>query len=63
MDVLLAEEIIDVNEKNGCGWTPLHKIASVNDSEGSGECVRLLHAQNAAIDARDSNGNTPVFIY
>ena len=59
----MGQDVIDPNERNDAGWTPLHKIASVNQTSSAAECVKTLIDNGAKIDIKDNNGNTPVKIH
>ena len=52
--------MIDVNERNSSGWTPLHKVASVNLTESATSCTSLLLRAGADPNAKDANMNTPL---
>merc|ERR1712134_110205 len=60
LQVILGQDVIDPNERNDAGWTPLHKIASVNQTSSAAECVKTLIDNGAKIDIKDNNGNTPL---
>lgn len=58
--IVLREKVIDVNERNSSGWTPLHKVASVNLTESATSCTSLLLRAGADPNAKDANMNTPL---
>ena len=62
--ILITEKnIIPVNTYNSSGWTVLHKLAAVYDTENSPKMLKLLLKYGANINLRDNKGNTPVKYY
>ncbi len=58
----IAEELIasgyDINAPDSNNWTPLHFAAQANCPE----VVKLLIENGANIEAREVNGNTPLWV-
>ena len=57
---ILEKKVIPVNIYNSSGWTVLHKLAAVYDTENSPKMLKLLLKYGANINLRDNKGNTPV---
>jgi hypothetical protein len=59
---ILEKNIIPVNTYNSSGWTVLHKLAAVYDTENSPKMLKLLLKYGANINLRDNKGNTPLLL-
>lgn len=59
---ILEKKVIPVNIYNSSGWTVLHKLAAVYDTENSPKMLKLLLKYGANINLRDNKGNTPLLL-
>ena len=55
--------LIPVNMFNSSGWTVLHKLAAVYDTDNAPKMLKLLIKHGANINLRDNKGNTSVSLH
>ncbi|CAH8590377.1 unnamed protein product [Dicrocoelium dendriticum] len=54
----LLEQTMQVNERNGHGWTPLAFAAAHNHPE----CVKILLQEGAEVNSKEKSNMTPLFL-